>query len=154
MELDDWELSTEDLDSLERDALKQIAHRNSSTTIPSHRQQQLQQQHHHSAPFNPQCEYPPPSSPIAESCPKNKVNFFKPYSALVSFQGSQVYGSYICSYTQCDFTLRVVSSVHISFMFIYSLFGLLTHLFTPTLVCKAGRCFTFCIQDITCINRT
>ncbi|KAE9455034.1 hypothetical protein C3L33_13074, partial [Rhododendron williamsianum] len=90
MELDDWELSTDELDSLERDALKQIAQRNSSSSasssaaaaaatstsslIPSHSRQQLQQQQqHHSAHFNPQCQYSH-SVPIAESCPKNKVD--------------------------------------------------------------------------------
>ncbi|KAL6990199.1 DNA helicase [Sarracenia purpurea var. burkii] len=65
MELDNWELSVEELDSLERDALKRIAQRNSSssssatkTSLSSnatcsylphhHHQQQL-----HSSPFNP-----------------------------------------------------------------------------------------------------
>lgn len=79
MELDDWELSTDELDSLERDALKQIAQRNSSSaaaatssfslSIPSHSRQQLQQQQHHQH-----------SVPIAESCPKNKVNFLQSFS--------------------------------------------------------------------------
>ncbi|XP_058212267.1 uncharacterized protein LOC131324346 isoform X2 [Rhododendron vialii] len=85
MELDDWELSTDELDSLERDALKQIAQRNSSSSaaaaatstsssIPSHSRQQLQQQQqHHSAHFNPQCQYSH-SVLIAESRPKNKVD--------------------------------------------------------------------------------
>ncbi|KAI8561987.1 hypothetical protein RHMOL_Rhmol04G0383600 [Rhododendron molle] len=84
MELDDWELSTDELDSLERDAFKQIAKRNSSSSaaaatstsssIPSHSRQQLQQQQqHHSAHFNPQCQYSH-SVPIAESCPINKVD--------------------------------------------------------------------------------
>lgn len=32
MDLDDWELSVEELDNLERDALKQIAERNASSS--------------------------------------------------------------------------------------------------------------------------
>ncbi|XP_028086599.1 SWI/SNF-related matrix-associated actin-dependent regulator of chromatin subfamily A-like protein 1 isoform X1 [Camellia sinensis] len=75
MELDDWVLSAEELDSLERDALKQIAQRNSSsssTTSCSYMQQQQQQQQQHSAPFNPHCEHTPAKT-IDESCQDNKV---------------------------------------------------------------------------------
>ncbi|CAL5412912.1 unnamed protein product [Camellia sinensis] len=76
MELDDWVLSAEELDSLERDALKQIAQRNSSsssTTSCSYmQQQQQQQQQQHSAPFNPHCEHTPAKT-IDESCQDNKV---------------------------------------------------------------------------------
>ncbi|KAI8003668.1 hypothetical protein LOK49_LG08G03453 [Camellia lanceoleosa] len=83
MELDDWVLSAEELDSLERDALKQIAQRNSSSSSSSssssttscsymQQQQQQQQQQQHSAPFNPHCEHTPAKT-IDESCQDNKV---------------------------------------------------------------------------------
>ncbi|XP_057476125.1 uncharacterized protein LOC130764093 isoform X2 [Actinidia eriantha] len=78
MELDDWELSAEELDSLERDALKQIALRyNSSsaaTTACSSSKTTChypQQQQHSSAPFNLQREYIS-LNPTAESCHDDK----------------------------------------------------------------------------------
>ncbi|XAR56931.1 Calcium/calmodulin-dependent protein kinase [Bertholletia excelsa] len=94
MELDDWELSAEVLDSLERNALEQIAHRNSSSSLTVttssssfsagfHLQQQQEQQQQHSAPCNRKSE-PSSAKRLTESFYSRKQVDASSFAARVS----------------------------------------------------------------------
>ncbi|KAK9288210.1 hypothetical protein L1049_016659 [Liquidambar formosana] len=95
MEVDDWDLSAEDLDSLERDALRKIAERNSSSSTASvstssynqhqhqHQHQQQQQQQQSLPSSNYHCDRSP-AKPFTDSRYNTKFDALSPASGTLS----------------------------------------------------------------------
>ncbi|KAJ0033911.1 hypothetical protein Pint_24161 [Pistacia integerrima] len=88
MEVDDWDLTAEELDSLERDALQQIAQRNNSTSTSLNSNNQIPQTTHplHSHPSfsftNNQPSITSTNKPISDSR-SNKVEALPPVSRVL-----------------------------------------------------------------------